>query len=222
MRPTKPHLSGCLSSALLHELLHQHLDHPSNFQQLLFTAFQQILSNLHTLCNLPNSRSFSAHLALMLLTHTQIMTKNPPGFLASSSATVANHTLPAGDIAIDTTTPIQTPSHGTNTNCMNTTGEGNVNCMNTIGEGNDNCMNTTGNGNKNCTNCRNCFNCTNCHDCADCNDCMNCKDCRGCEECKNCLDCAQCVSCMNCSNLKGVTGGKNQSGQVKVEAARSV
>ena len=201
MRPTEPHLSGCLSSTLLNELLHQHLDLPSNFQQLLFTASQQTLSNRHTRCNLPNSRSFSAHPALMLLTHIQIMTKNPPGFLASSSATAVDHTLPAGDIATHTTTPTQNLSHGTNINCVNTTGEGNLNCRN-----------TTGNGNKNCTNCTNCFNCTNCHDCVDCNDCMNCQGCRGCEECKNCSDCAQCVSCMNCSNLKGVTGGKNQRG----------
>ena len=181
--------------------MHLHLHHTSNLHQLFFTTSKTFPPNTIRSENYRIVGLSRARLVLILLTLPQIMTRNPPGSFASSSATTANRTLPSGGITIHTTNPTQTPSRGTNTNCINTTGDGNVNCNN-----------TTGDGNKNCTNCTNCFNCTNCSDCKDCNDCMNSNDCRVCEECKNCTDCTQCIRCMNCSNLKGVTDGKNQRG----------
>ena len=201
MQPAEPHLSDCLCSALLKELC------PGTY--IIHETFNTCCSLRPNRFYLTTTRSatyrtvglFRAHLSLLLLTYAQIMTKNPPGFLASSSATTANRTLPSGGIVMGTTTSPQTPSRGINTNCTNTTGEGNVNCNN-----------TTGNGNKNCTNVKNCYNCTNCTDCADCNDCKNTTNSRGCKECTNCSNCTDCIRCLNCSNISGVTGGKNQRG----------
>ncbi len=183
-------MSSCTSTYIIHRIFNIHCSlHPSNFPPTTIRSATYRTVGF-----------FRALLSLILLTHTQIMTKNPPGFLASFSATTANRTSPSGGIVIGTTTPAKAPSRGININCTNTTGEGNVNCSN-----------TTGNGNKNCTNCTNCYNCTNCTDCADCNDCKNTTNSRGCKECQNCSSCTDCMRCLNCSNLTGVTGGKNQS-----------